>query len=700
MNRRADAKRGNRASRRDARRAGVGGRGARSTLLTNFRPRADPRLQRVFAAIGVPEAQPFEPDPFQVEAVDAIQHADCLVTAPTGAGKTWIAVQAIRRTLERGGRAWYASPLKALSNAKHAELGLEFGPELVGILTGDRKENADAPIIVGTTEILRNQLYDAMHHGENLATDLVVLDEAHFMGDPDRGVVWEEIMIYLPRRIGLLLLSATIGNADEIAAWLHAIRQVPCVVIEAEERPVELYPLFLHPTGTLLPLIGPGARRPRLDNKVRAYVGTPNPPLLYDPRDLPPFGDIIRLLRKYRLLPAIFFLKSRADCDRALDLCRGNHAADAERQERLRTRIHELVAASPHLARHHQLWHLRNLAVGAHHGGQLPPWKLVLETLMGEGLLDAVFATSTVAAGVNFPARTVAFFHSDRFNGREFVPLTPTEFHQMVGRAGRRGMDHIGFMLAVPGPTMDLELVAELLGSPPSDVPSQVQISFSMVLNLLLSYAPAEIEDILHHSFAAYQQVGGRYRRLVREFRRHLAFLESQGYVTAQGALTETGLWASLLRIDQPLLVAEGLRRELLPASDPVLLAALMASFVHERETDENLDRSLVPRELERAFVTVRRGLHGLAIQIQRAGFEVRPLYLRPAAAMHAWASGAPWYRAVAISQMADGDMTMLVSRTADNLRHVQALYETFPRVAAAARQAVLLIHRDPVIWD
>jgi superfamily II RNA helicase len=505
-------------------------------------------------------------------------------------------------------------------------------------------------------------------------------------------------MIYLPRRISLLLLSATIGNAGEIAAWLRAIRTVRCIVVAATERPVELYPLFLHPAGTLTPLLAPNARRPRLDNKVRAYVQQARPPLLYHPRSLPPFGDLIRLLRKYRLLPAIFFCKSRADCDRALDLCRGSRSSDA-RATALQNRIEELVAGSPHLARHPQHWHLRNLAVGAHHGGQLPPWKLVLETLMSEGLLDAVFATSTVAAGVNFPARTVIFFHSDRFNGREFVDLTPTEFHQMVGRAGRRGMDNIGFLLAVPGPTMDLELVAELLGATPSDVPSQVKISFSMVLNLLLSYAPAEIETVLSQSFAAYQQTDRRYRRLAEEFRRHLAFLERQGYVTSAGMLTEAGLWASLLRIDQPLLVAEALRRDLLPDADPALLAGLMASFVHERETDENLEEGAVPRELERAFVHVRRGVHRLMLQTQRAGFDVRPLYVRPAAAMYAWATDAPWYRAVAISQMADGDMTMLVSRTADNLRHVQALQESFPRIAATAREAIRLIYRDPVVY-
>ena len=271
MKRRSDTKRAHRYTRRSGKqRASDRGRGAHIRVLT-IRPRADPRLEQVFASIGVPEQTPFAPDPFQVEALAAIERADCLVTAPTGAGKTWIAEQAIALTLERGGRSWYASPLKALSNSKHAEFSATFGADKVGILTGDRKENADAPVVVGTTEILRNQLYDAMHLGRDIDTDLVVLDEAHFMGDPDRGVVWEEVMIYMPARVPLLMLSATVGNADEIAAWLASIRDKTCIVVEATERPVELYPLFFHPSGTLLPLLSPGKKR-RLDNKVRAYL--------------------------------------------------------------------------------------------------------------------------------------------------------------------------------------------------------------------------------------------------------------------------------------------------------------------------------------------------------------------------------------------------------------------------------------------
>jgi superfamily II RNA helicase len=698
MKSRSDVKHARRSARRTGKARARHGQGGRHGRVLTIHPRADPRLEKVFASIGVPEQTPFRPDPFQIEALAAIERADCLVTAPTGAGKTWIAEQAIAKTLKEGGRSWYASPLKALSNSKHAEFSATFGPESVGILTGDRKENADAPVIVGTTEILRNQLYDAMHMGHDLDTDLVVLDEAHFMGDPDRGVVWEEVMIYLPSRIPLLMLSATVGNADQIADWLASVRDKTCLVVEAADRPVELYPLFFHPSGTLLPLVSPSTKRVKLDKKVRAYLEKKDPPQLARRRELPPFGDIIRALRKYHLLPAIFFLKSRADCDRALDLCTGNRPKGEKRRERLNERIDELVGEHPHLARHHQLRQLRRLAVGAHHGGQLPVWKMISETLMTEGLLDAVFATSTVAAGVNFPARSVLFFHSDRFNGRQFVPLTATEFHQMIGRAGRRGMDRIGFAIAVPGPTMDVEAIGQLLASAPSGVLSRVQISFSMVMNLLLSHTPAEIERVLTKSFAAYLQMKGRQRTLMRDFTRHLAFLQKQGYVTPEGTLTDTGRWASQLRVDQPLLIAESLQRGVLPTSDPALLAAIVASFVHERETDDILDGSELPRQLERTFITVKRSLQPFMTRLNKAGFETRPLYLRPAAAMYAWAAEQPWRRAASIAQMADGDLTMLVSRTADNLRHIRTLGEAFPRTARTAGEAADLIMREPVV--
>lgn len=211
--------------------------------------------------IGTPAPAPFKPDPFQLEALAALEFEDVLVTAPTGSGKTWIAREEIRRLIEKGRRAWYTTPLKALTNSKYQEFSDEFGAEQVGILTGDRKENSAAPLIVGTTEIYRNQLFDALRGGNEVHADLVVLDEAHYLADEDRGHVWEEAIILTPPRIRLLLLSATIGNAEEFAGWIGEVRGVRCgVITRPGARPVPLRAAFLLPDQRLLPLMNEAGR--------------------------------------------------------------------------------------------------------------------------------------------------------------------------------------------------------------------------------------------------------------------------------------------------------------------------------------------------------------------------------------------------------------------------------------------------------
>ena len=666
-----------------------------------MRPEAEAVLTKIFARIGKPPSRVFVPDEFQLQALRAIKRTDCLVIAPTGSGKTWIAEQAILSVFGKGGRCWYASPLKALTNAKWVEFGSHFESDNVGILTGDTKENADAPIIVGTTEILRNQLYDAMYRGDDLNCDLVILDEAHFLGDRDRGVVWEEIMIYLPARINLLLLSATVGNGHEIASWLSSIRGKECVVVTEKKRPVPLYPLFLHPSGRIMPYL---EKRKLyrgvsefLDRRRKDYFQGKNAHL---------FGEIINVLGKFQLLPAIFFLKSRAECDAALKNCPSVPVAAGDilfHQE-----LEEFLNRFPYLKNHKQLHHLRTSRVAAHHAGQLPSWKFLVETMMKNGRLHAIFATSTVAAGVNFPARTIVLFNSDAFNGHEFSPLKGTEFHQMTGRAGRRGQDEIGFMLALPGRFMDITHVKRLLFREPEDIMSQIRNDFSMVLNLLLSQSPEDIRNVFEKSLATYQLTNRHTNRRAREeglnlwddFIRHLNFLKAEGFVDENNRLTENGIWASKLRLDQPLLVAESLRQHAFTDSDGKLLAAVIAPFVYDGNHDIKIYEKKSYRKLTRAYNKVVSTLGPLSERMKTAGFPVRPLFFWTSALIYDWARGGKWEEIVQKIGIAEGDLAMLILRTADNLRQITSLKETHPEMAALAVRAREVILREPVVFE
>jgi ATP-dependent RNA helicase HelY len=667
--------------------------------MSFYKPEIAPALKNVLARIGKPLSTPFIPDDFQVKALEAIRKTDCLVIAPTGSGKTWIAREAILSVMEKGGRAWYASPLKALSNSKWIEFGLHFDPENVGIITGDTKENTEAPIIVGTTEILRNQLYDAMHHGKDLNCDLVILDEAHFLGDADRGVVWEEIMIYLPPRVNLLLLSATIGNGGEIAQWLESIRKKPCVIIREEKRPVPLYPLFLHPSGCLHPF---------LDGK---KVSLPVANLLKKTdekrmrgRNMPDYVGIIRILERFNLLPAIFFLKSRAECDAALT-ARG--ALPPLRNSReFDDSLYDLLDRFPSLSGHRQLKALRSSGIAAHHGGQLPAWKMLVEEMMNRGHLRVIFATSTIAAGVNFPARTIVLFNSDLFNGNDFNPLSATEFSQMTGRAGRRGQDNIGFMLAVSGKFMDLNHIRHLLFQKPEDIMSQLKNDFSMVLNLLLSQTPEDVRKIFERSLAAYQQnirhhgaATSAAKSLWTDFSRHLKFLQKEEFVDEAGVLTDDGRWASKLRLDYPLLVAQCLRENAFPEDNEKILAAVVAFFAYDRDDDLKLTVKDLPSKLLLSFKKVVLTARPLIHRMEAAGFATVKLHASAGAAMYYWAQGHSWDSVIKATGIAEGDMASLILRTGDNLRQIASLKDTYPEIAACAYRAREAILREPVLF-
>jgi ATP-dependent RNA helicase HelY len=633
-----------------------------------------------------------------LEALQRVAEEDLVVSAPTGSGKTWIALEATKKFLSAGCRVWYATPLKALSNAKLAEFGEALGQQNVGILTGDRKENPDAPVIVGTTEILRNQLYDAMETGTQLQTDLVILDEAHYLGDPDRGVVWEEVLIYVPSRVRLLLLSATISYADTLAAWLTAVRGVNCGVVYSDVRPVPLHVLFLAPDGQLTPFMHGDRLFSAAADLAKQRRGKKH---IFTTGAID-FNELIGGLREFNLLPTIVFLKSRSDCDKALEslLPAPNNTPGQDMTEV----VEAMLKNCPELGFHHQLERLTRCRAGSHHAGQLPGWRLMVEKMMSMGHLEVIFSTSTVAAGVNFPARTVVLMQSDRFNGAGFVDVTSTDLHQMAGRAGRRGMDNIGFLLIVPGRHLRLELVRDLLLSPPEPLESRIAVNFSMTLNLLLSHDPEGVRNLLGLSFAGFHQRRGRsgriQRRLAKEFNRHLSLLQELRYVDSAGVPTYDGKWAAGLRLDHPLLIAELIREGAFASLSPRDLAAVIAPFVLDKDREIYLSQDLWDRTaaLEKRFRRMLRLLKPLAEMLLTRDFEVPSIMFWPAASVALWAEEVDWSELVTHVKADEGDLAMLMLRTADHLRQLAALEDEHAQLAETARRAIPLLMRPPLV--
>ncbi|HZG50923.1 MAG TPA: DEAD/DEAH box helicase [Pyrinomonadaceae bacterium] len=505
----------------DASRRLTGAAGAAQIEETERVARSSARsrpVRRLLEGIGAPARTEFKPDPFQLEAFAALEHEDVLVTAPTGSGKTWIAREEIRRLLAEGKRAWYTSPLKALTNSKYQEFAEAFGADKVGILTGDRKERADAPLIVGTTEVYRNQLFDALREGQELRTDLVIMDEAHYLADEDRGHVWEEAIILTPPRVRLLLLSATVGKAEEFAAWVAEVRGVRCgVVTRPGARPVPLRAAFLYPDGQLAPLFDEAghfnheianflerASAPRSSSSYRggARREPPRGARMHMP-EMPP-ASLLSALASYDLLPSIVFLPTRRRCDEAAaEAALGRRDADTARREARRVVMRDFLAEHAEIRKHRHWEAVLGGGVASHHAGHLPAWKLLIEKLMSAGLLDAIFATATVAAGVDFPARTVVLSNIDVRRGQGWRTLTASEFQQMTGRAGRRGRDRVGFIVAAPGTHQDPQKMAALLGASPDPLESQFRATYTTLLNLLDAYGNfAQVREIAARSFA------------------------------------------------------------------------------------------------------------------------------------------------------------------------------------------------------
>jgi len=448
----------------------------------------------------------FKLDDFQQAAIAALEaNRSVVVCVPTGSGKTLIGEYAIYRALIRRRRVFYTTPLKALSNQKFRDFRKRFGAEQVGLLTGDVSANRDAPVLVMTTEIFRNMLYGTPigEVGTSLTdVEAVVLDECHYMNDRQRGTVWEESIIYCPAEIQLVALSATVANSAQLTDWINCIHG-PTDLIHSDFRPVPLqfhfctskglFPLLNRDQATISPQLQSRGKRGTRGNTSRQDKRPETPSLVY----------VISQLQQRDLLPAIYFIFSRRGCNQAVAEVSHLQLLNDQEAEQLRLQIDQFLVRHPEVGTAGGIKSLYR-GIAAHHAGLLPLWKGLIEELFQQGLIKVVFATETLAAGINMPARTTVISSLSKRTDSGHRLLNPSEFLQMAGRAGRRGMDQLGHVVTLQTPFEGAKEAAYLATAKADPLVSQFAPSYGMVLNLLQTHTLAEAKELVERSFGQY----------------------------------------------------------------------------------------------------------------------------------------------------------------------------------------------------
>ncbi|MBT3151896.1 DEAD/DEAH box helicase [Streptomyces sp. CHD11] len=477
------------------------------------------------------EMYDFGLDPFQIEACQALEAGKgVLVAAPTGSGKTIVGEFAVHLALEQGMKCFYTTPIKALSNQKYADLCRRYGTEKVGLLTGDNSVNSDAPVVVMTTEVLRNMLYAGSQ--TLLGLGYVVMDEVHYLSDRFRGAVWEEVIIHLPESVTLVSLSATVSNAEEFGDWLDTVRGDTQVIV-SEHRPVPLfqhvlagrrmYDLFEEGEGRrravnpdLTRMARLEASRPSWGDRKRGRGSVREADRERERRQrsrvwIPSRPEVIERLDAEGLLPAITFIFSRAACEAAVQQClyAGLRLNDDEARARVRSLVEERTSSIPredlHVLGYYEWLEGLERGIAAHHAGMLPTFKEVVEELFVRGLVKAVFATETLALGINMPARSVVLEKLVKWNGEQHADITPGEYTQLTGRAGRRGIDVEGHAVVLWQRAMNPDHLAGLAGTRTYPLRSSFKPSYNMAVNLVEQFGRHRSRELLETSFAQFQ---------------------------------------------------------------------------------------------------------------------------------------------------------------------------------------------------
>ncbi len=457
------------------------------------------------------ESFPFELDPFQIEACHALESGKgVLVAAPTGAGKTIVGEFAVDLVINSGGKCFYTTPIKALSNQKFQELSSKYGESKIGLLTGDTSINSEAQIVIMTTEVLRNMIYS----NSSTINDLkyVVMDEVHYLADKFRGAVWEEILIHLSEAVQVISLSATVSNAEEFGEWLQTVRGDTEVIV-SEIRPVPLYQHVLF-GNRLLDLFGDNQKlNPELTRLERDTYRQVKGNWRDKPKGPRPLmrSEIVEKLDREGLLPAITFIFSRNNCDAAVRQClaAGIRLTNSEERKEIRAAIarnmKNLAEDDLVVLGYYEWADALERGIAAHHAGLLPAFKVTVEELFQRGFVKAVFATETLALGINMPARTVVLEKLSKWNGEGHVAISPGEYTQLTGRAGRRGIDIEGNAVILWNNDLDSTSVGGLASTRTYPLKSSFKPTYNMSINLISQFGSSRARTSLESSLAQFQ---------------------------------------------------------------------------------------------------------------------------------------------------------------------------------------------------
>jgi ATP-dependent RNA helicase HelY len=654
----------------------------------------------------------FALDPFQQRAMDSLDKGlSVLVSAPTGSGKTVVADYAIARALDSGRRAFYTTPLKALSNQKLKELSGPYGSHNVGLLTGDVSHQPEAPVVVMTTEVLRNMLFSDPAGSSDLG--LVVLDEVHFLQDPYRGSVWEEVLILCPRDVVFVCLSATVSNAGQLGAWLSEVRGRTDVIIE-QRRPVELRNhVAVTERSTrrvhLVPLLWKGVahrdalaldRRPKTARGSAARHQRGSFSRLATPRRT----ELIEALSERAMLPAIVFIFSRAACDDAVAQCvrDGVRLIDAEQRTEVRRICEECtegISDDELRALDYGPWSAAlEIGVASHHAGLVPAFREATEACFSAGLLRVVYATETLALGINMPARTVVIERLTKMREHGRSALTSGEYAQLCGRAGRRGLDEVGHAVVSWSPALHIGELASLATSPAPDLRSSFRPTYNMAVNLVRRFPVRRVNEVLDKSFAQFQDVK-RLDALSARLERILTVLERRGHVNiADWRLTASGQLLARIYHECDLIITESLSTGMLDGLDAPKLAATMSAFTFEARVGRwQPEPRLPPVVVDRIHAIVSRAESLRAEETEMRIAKTRRPESGFAEAALRWASGERLDRVLERSALSPGDFVRNAKQLADLLRQV-ALLAQLPETADSAADAARAVQRGVVV--